>query len=371
MASVIHDKKARTWRVRWRDGGRGSPHRSSERFKTKGEALAFLEAIEAKQTAAGPAPVVRLAPLTWTELTARWLKAQESAGSSFRHLEECRRSLARHTTTWRTAADATPEAMATLSMGAGKTVRAILSWAQLHLSLTVDPRILAIRQTRRRVKAPERDLLPDHQVLALIDAATAKSPADGALCHLLATYGHRAESLVRLTTDALALDTAPPTITVTVKGGHVVRHPLLPATVAILRPVWAHARAHQQPAATGRPYLFAHTHLGRPYRTGHEFASWFQHRIGTGFNGPGTSIGYYDAFKRWAISRMLEAGLDPKTIASITGHKTVSLILNRYARTNESRQTAALAALAALPMAPGVPGVCPAAPGVPTTSGCK
>jgi integrase len=53
------------------------------------------------------------------------------------------------------------------------------------------------------------------------------------------------------------------------------------------------------------------------------------------------------ALKRYAISRMLGLGLDPRTIASITGHRTVSLILDRYARTHEDRQRAALAALAA------------------------
>jgi hypothetical protein len=63
--------------------------------------------------------------------------------------------------------------------------------------------------------------------------------------------------------------------------------------------------------------------------------------------------GYYD-LKRYAISTMLGRGVDAKAVASITGHRTVSLLLNTYARTNESRQQAALAAIAGA-RAPGCP----------------
>jgi integrase len=58
--------------------------------------------------------------------------------------------------------------------------------------------------------------------------------------------------------------------------------------------------------------------------------------------------------KRRAISRLLAKGIDPATIASMTGHRTPSIIL-AYARTNEERQRVALAALEVLSVTPVTP----------------
>ena len=54
--------------------------------------------------------------------------------------------------------------------------------------------------------------------------------------------------------------------------------------------------------------------------------------------------GELTVWKRRAITRLLAAGQDPATIASITGHRTPAVILT-YARTNEERQQSAIAAI--------------------------
>lgn len=95
-------------------------------------------------------------------------------------------------------------------------------------------------------------------------------------------------------------------------------------------------------------------HKGRAWRSGGETAKWIpqcakaEHDAAVA-KGEGREIFSLIGvlrLRRFAISGMIALELDGKTVASITGHRTVSLLLNTYARTSEKRQTAAVEALA-------------------------
>lgn len=169
--------------------------------------------------------------------------------------------------------------------------------------------------------------------MALLLERAGRYSADlAAAGYLIATYGHRPESLVRVTCGDVRLDDRPPTIAMPVKSGDRIRHPLTAATVAVLRPLVA-----GRPAAA--PLLLRPD--GEPWANGDALAVYWYHQVGERVTPDRPGI-YH--LKRRAITRLLAAGQDPATIASITGHRTPSVILT-YARTNDARQQAAIAAL--------------------------
>lgn len=304
----------RRWRYRWREGGRGSKLHSSERFSDKREALRSMEA--KRLTLATSREVDQRALIPWDEVRVRWL-----ATKAGRYQDEARRTLELHTGTWRHTTEATPAVISKLPLSASRVAKACLRWAWLHLNQPVDARALKTAATRVRPKKARSDLLSDEEVARLMSAAFETGDGNGTIVHLVATYGHRAENLVRLTATAFAGGK----LRIVVKGGAEIHHPLLYETRDLIDPL---VKLH--PAGP----LFLN-HLGVPWVDGRAFASWFNHFF---------HVGYYQ-LKRAAISRWLARGADPKTIASITGHKTVSLLLDTYAATNSVRQAAAINAL--------------------------
>jgi integrase len=286
---------------------------------TRREAEDFLADIKVKLARLKGGQAKRA--IGWHEVYTRWL-AQFKPQS--RHFIESKRKIERGTKAWRNTRDATPTAMGELPIGTARVVRAVLRWAELHLDQFVDHRALKVAPKRIRPKKVRPVLLSEDEVQRLVSLAAETGPGNGALVHLIAVYGHRAENLVRLT----AANFANGNLKFRVKGGDEVRHPLLPTTLDVLKPVLGLG------TPSGTPIFL--NHLGKPWKDGKEFAAWFGHFFG---------VGYYQ-LKRAAISRLLARGVDAKTVASITGHKTVSLLLDVYASTNEQRQAAALAALA-------------------------
>lgn len=308
-------RHGRGWRVCWREGG---IERRGPILAPKAVAAAALRQVEAEQAARRP--VRRGEALTWEALCRRW-QATRPVG---RYREQALQMLLR--LPWRTPGEVTAAAVAAQPPGRIRVIRSVLAYAD-GLGLPIDPRA-ARQRPPAAPRRPEVPLLSDGAVEDLIARAEAWSPADGAIAHLIATYGHRAQSLVGLPAGGVDLEDG--TITMEVKGGDRIRHPLLPATVARLRPLVEAAAGPAAPLFVG--------HLGKPWKDGRAWAAFFAHHVSG-------SHGYYQ-LKRYAITRMLGLGLDAKTVASITGHRTVSLLLNTYARTNETRQRAAIAALA-------------------------
>jgi integrase len=234
---------------------------------------------------------------------------------------------------WRSTADVTPSNAGALNVSQHRYLKAALRFAQL-LNQPVDPRCVRLPLPKRPRK-PLAALLTDDEVAALIARAARYSPFLAAAGHLVATYGHRPESLVKITCGDIDLAATPPTIAMEVKSGDRIRHPLTAETVAILRPLIA-----------GRP--LASRLLLRPdggtWASGDALALYWYRQVGE--NVTPDRPGIYH-LKRRAITRLLAAGQDPATIASITGHRTPSVILT-YARTNDQRQQAAIAALESL-----------------------
>ena len=325
MPSIHHDTARGHWVVRWREGGK---NRSMRGLPSKVAAMARARGIEAEQAARQPlGPGERVTPMMAID---RYLACRTATTSA--HREKLAATLRRVITdrNW-TAWDAIrPETVQALLPYHSRCVRALLRWATQN-GQPVHPQAI----TAARVKVPRRPQaeIPDPgEVAALVTAADAWHPADGTMVHLIATYGHRAESLIRLRVGAW--DSGRRRLDLRVKSGDDHRHPVLPATATRLDAL-ANGRAPTEALLIG--------HLDRPWRSGSEFAGWLTHSCG--------NLGVLD-LRRYAISRMLALGLDAKTIASITGHRTVSLILNTYARTTDDRQAAALAALAGSPDVP-------------------
>jgi len=341
VASIQKIKDRNRWRVRWREGGRGSPMRSSKWFDSKKEAMAELKAREDQLAARKTANA--LIPLE--ELIRRWENRQRERrqARNGRYIEESARTMRRvlRENKWRYCSDVRE---LDLGPGAFRLMRALLRYGMTHHGQTVHHLALVApdRQRAKRTPAPLPSL---EDVLHMIEKARRWSAGNGAIAHLVAVYGHRPESLIKLTTDAVERSYVGLTpaggpvgqawLTLKVKGGREVRHPLLPATVEILAPVIAQAapggvifrKHHLDPKKKFKP---------QPWKYGRDWSSWFRKSIGEG-------RGIY-RLKCWAITWMFAGGLDVETISSITGHSTDTV--RRYLRTNEAKQQDALAVIA-------------------------
>ncbi len=327
MPSVSVVPHGNGYRCVWREGGRGSKRHWSETKDSKREALADADVIRARLLAAQPLKASRVR-LTWQEIVERW----KQAGPVGRYREEGAAVLA--ALDWESVSDATPLAVSALKLGTRRLANSALRFARRILKQPVDPDVFDLPLPRSsRPERPQADVLPDREVDALVREAWNWSPGNGAIAHLVATYGHRAQSLVGLTGEAVDLRKG--TISLPVKGGGVVCHELHAKSVDMLRKL---------KPRKGAPLFI--NHLGVPWATGKLFSEWFYHRIGPAALGskkkPGRKVGYYQA-KSAAITSMLEAsGGDAKTVASITGHKRPSLLIDVYARTNQAKQRKAL-----------------------------
>jgi integrase len=320
MASI--SKRGKRWRVVWREQGAKGP-RSVQYCSTKPEAVELAKRVEAERAA--KRPVKRLALITWAELVERLALSRERAGRGVQHIEHSTSALKRlgERHGWDHAIDVGPDDVDGLGAYHRRAVRAALRYAQV-LGQEVHPRVLGLLSPPPARKRPQA-LLNAAAVKSLVARAAKTHPANGAIAHLIATYGHRAMSLVGIDGSALDGDH----LTLPLKNGDTHRHPLLPISVAILKAL--------RPKA-GVPMFVGH--LGRAWASGSEFATWWSHQIA---DGPGQGI--LD-LRRYAITRLLEScSHDAKTVASITGHRTPSLLLNVYARTTETRQRSALAGL--------------------------
>ncbi len=316
MTWIQKKKRQKSWRVGWRDGGRASPKKYSSWYDDEDTAIAFRRVLD--ERIAVKKEQGNLVILPWNTVRAKWL-----ATLTGRYEQEARAALIRYADDWTSTLDATPAVMSTLPIGTSRIVKSCLNWARRILKQPLDREALEVPPIRKRPRKAERPLLDDAEVDALIAKAMAWSPGNGAICHLVSWYGHRAASLVEL--HGSALDERGE-LTLRAKNGMIGSHPLLPQSVTILR---ALGRKADQP-------LFLN-HLGKQWKHGKEFADWFAQSF---------SIGYYDALKRSSVTNWFAAGVDAKTIASITMHETPSLLHDRYARTNRSRQLHALELLA-------------------------
>jgi integrase len=227
-----------------------------------------------------------------------------------------------------------PSSFPAIRAGERRLLRGLLRWAD-RSDMAFDRRCLHLPPpVRVRAAKPKAQLLTDAEVRRLIAEAKRWSPANAAFAHMIATYGHRPQSLAT----ARVSDFAAGKIRLVVKGGDVVQHALLPKTVRLLNPL-VKDRAPDDPLLP--------SHLGRAWKSGEEFAIWWWPNVGKPTVGAAQAGCYH--LKRYAITRMMDV-VDAATAASITGHRDPHT-LDRYRRTNEAKQAEALAAIGRRPPA--------------------
>lgn len=334
MSYIEKVPNRKRWRLRWREGGRGTKKHTSEWFGSIKEVEAFQLLVDARVAAAKPLGKKLSVPLL--ECIERWKKRQEDRNvpRSRRYIDETAETLRAllKANKWTVTTDV--KSMEHLGIGNYRLMRALLRFARDHCEQPLLSRALLPPDAPRR--RPKKPLISPERVPELVAKATEWSYSNGVIAHIVAVYGHRPQSLVGLRPSAIEIKNADRGwITLTVKSGDIIRHPLLPETVAAL----AHLIKDAKPKAP----LFIN-HLAEEWTTGQAYSSWFYHCVG------GDVEGIYD-LKRWAISWMHAGGMDVATIASITGHRTETI--NRYLVSNEAKQAAALGVMAS--GAPKVP----------------
>lgn len=332
------EKRPGGYVVRWREGGRNTPAQCTPIITRKDLAKAKAEEIADQVAARG---VLRPGvDLSMREILGRWKIAKAARGARDIHLDKAHTRLASLTAAqgWTNTRKITPATVeewrqAGGSPRGGAMLRAVLRWASETCDQYVDPRAMVALRPRPTKRRPRKELPPAAYVTNWQAKADKASPSAGALVHCLGTYGWRPITAADLVVGDLDLEAG--MITTAVKGGDIVRHPLLPATLKRLRPLVAD-RAKAEP-------LFLHPETGKAWNpsssSGFSIVRWCRDYL---------CMSSYD-LKRWAISTMLERKMEPQTVALYTGHRTLSQVLT-YARTNEEKARKALAALPVMPV---------------------
>jgi hypothetical protein len=335
MASLERLPSGR-WRVRWRQGGRGSAWSKSPAIDTKAEALGVLARVEA-DLAATRSPRRGIAE-SMSVLAAAWIAHKVTAGRDPDHTrregERLRALLRRYG--WAELVELSPaqvdqaRAMTEDAEGAplrwspraGALLAACLRWAAERRGASIDTRtIVALRPGPPR-RTPARALVDAAEVQRWHTVAASISPDCAALVHCLTRYGWRPITAARLV--VADLDTGRRVIRVPVKGGDVIEHPIMPDTATRLAALAADRLATDP--------LFLDPRTGRAFAISGAYTipQWWRDHLGAHS---------YDA-KRWAISHLLRVA-PPHEVARITGHRTPS-VLFRYAVTTEERSRAVL-----------------------------
>lgn len=313
------ERVGKQWRVRWREGGRGSPLKSSPRYETKSEAEEFQIQLAARIKALRAPDGM---PMTGRELAEQWRLHLLKHGRTQRYIDIAYDRLVS------SIGDAplsrlSRDTLRSMKLGRRRVIQAALRWGRNELGVAIPDACL-----RLPISSPPRtvrpDLMPDDVLAEIQVAADRLSPHMGTIVHLVGHYGHRPESLSKLRPEHIEAE--PPRITLIVKGGDTIRHPIAAETLQRLQ-------------SSPPPFLDPRT--GKPFPNGYEISVVYRSALGR--SRWKAEPGIY-ALKRRAISTMLLT-LDPATIASITGHRRPDVLVRHYARTNEARQVAALAAI--------------------------
>ena len=235
-------------------------------------------------------------------------------------------------------------------------LRTVLRWAAREHRLPIRREVLEWKPPRaqRQAKPP---LLTDRQVAFILDRASHLGTRAHAIIDYLATYGARPITACRLRWPAfdgehgeLVLgmkDAATGRMGEKHSGGW--RHRIYPRHLDAwprLSEPWCVSPA-APPASIP---IFPHYAENRPWRvdkSADELASFYVNRIGRPLaNQLGSLTGIYH-LKRYAITRLFRAGVDPGTIALFTGHMDQNQLMT-YATSNAELQDTALAKLESL-----------------------
>jgi hypothetical protein len=224
-------------------------------------------------------------------------------------------------------------------------LRTILRWAARVHRIAIRPEVLAWRPPRV-ARSAKPALLTDAQAELIRDAAAALGSRAFAVIDYLMTYGARPITACRLRLAAIDVERGDLVLglrdAVTGRSGEKHsggwRHRLYDHHLDGWPAIWYEGDPAEVP-------IFPHYLEDRPWRivrgSAAELASWYVNRIGRPLGDKlGGLIGIYH-LKRYAITRMFRAGIDPATIALFTGHLDTNQLMT-YAVSNAEVQQVAL-----------------------------
>lgn len=229
-------------------------------------------------------------------------------------------------------------------------LRTVLRWAARVHRIPIRPEVLDWRPPKiaRKAKPP---LLTDAQAELIRDQAATLGTRALAVVDYLMTYGARPITACRLRLVHLDCERgelilgAPDAVTGRAGEKHSGgwRHRLYDHHLDGWPAIWYDGPAAEVP-------IFPHYQEDRPWRivrgSAQELASWYVNRIGRPLGDKiGGLKGIYH-LKRYAITRLFRAGVDPATIALFTGHLDTNQVMT-YATSNAEVQQSALDKLAA------------------------
>ena len=350
MASVHKDKRSGTWYIRWREG---KSNRAVRGISSKAEAESQARRIERELSTREPlAPGQYISP---ADSVDHYLATRLSTTEAHRiRLAGAVRRLIRMRE-WTSWDKITPATVQGMNPHQARCLRAVLRWAHEN-GQHIHPRVI-VASRPKNIRKPQAPLPDPKAVSEAIARADEWHLADGTIAHLIATYGHRAQSVVGIRVKDWEQNENGAFLTLPVKSGDIHRHPLIEETVRRFT-ILSKGKSLDEYLLVG--------HLGCAWTSGPKYTTWWSHHIAGTKQDQAvkerarrkrhgekveevartpSGMGILD-LRRLAITNLLGLGLDGKTVASITGHRTVSLILNTYARTTEERQRTAISALA-------------------------
>lgn len=215
---------------------------------------------------------------------------------------------------------------------------ALLRWgSKAPRCVPVKPEVLTYSPARlvRPIKRERPALLTSDQVAQVRTLASAHGERASAVIRYLLTYAARPITAIRLRRKHLDMDRLELSINEAKSSGSW-RHPITKEEA-----LWWNGLASwtDDPEAP----LFPHWREDRAWRengSAVELQLWYRANIGRKIDA-GPLDGIYN-LKRYAITGMLQRGLDPATVALFSGHKTLSQVLT-YNTTNATTARAALA----------------------------
>jgi len=390
----LEPRGPKRWFIRWRLHDGTVPAQGP--YASKAQATSALEAIEKqhpprkRRRKNGPLPGVAL---PWAEVVDAWAASRlADRRITQASVDEYKRTILRITgedeLNWPTTGHvntAGVTAWVALRRGRGTArplsyLRSVYLWASEKYNQPFDRRsFITMRPPPSRENPVE--LMPDEVEAGVHARARAFGENVALLSECLATYGWRSITAARL----IARDFNPAgTMTLRVKRRanplvhaltpeHTTRFAklvkgLAPDAPIFVRPTtkepWLDKRGKATPFTTFYRWKLQPQRLlpEKPPKPGE-----IRHRDRRPPTAPDSRWGGSYALKRLGITRLRAAGVDPKTIAEITGHKTVSQV-ERYFRTNLERTREALDKLVAARGAPAVAAAPAANPALPMHS---
>ncbi len=323
------------YRARWTDQHGKQPAGETKPTKEEARAWAVERGLD------------RPAPMTMQHVLDQWRKVRRVDGdASDEYLDECHDRLEDlcATRSWIQVQDITLAAIdewkiAVGGVGVDRTLSYLLSvlrWGALRLDAPVATKVLAYKRARRARDHTTKVKLTAEQFAQVMDRAAGFGPQIQALHHYLGTYGPRPKTACSLRVEHVLLARGKLAVH-NVKHSGSYEHELLEQTVALFGAIIGD-RPPSDP-------LFLDPRTGKAWKLSKRgeataLGCWYRWHVAKALKFPADRLGIYQ-LKYYAITWMLQKGIDPATVAKFTGHLDVSQVLT-YARTDDDAQAEAL-----------------------------